>query len=69
MVPDAFCPDSAGKAGTLVRFKVKLKDMNVAVPMDDGRAMKVLASGLPMQHGAHLAIDTTERSATAHATA
>ena len=31
--------------------------MNVVVSADDVRAIEVLASGLPMQHGAQLAID------------
>ena len=52
------------EAGALFRFNVKLRDMNVAVPADDDRAIEVWASGLPMQHVAQLAIDITLRSAT-----
>ena len=37
---------------------------NVAVPADDDRTIEVRASGLPMQHGAQLAIDITLHSAT-----
>ena len=38
-------------------------DMNIAVPADDARAVEVLASGLPLFHGAQLAVDITLRSA------
>ena len=36
--------------------------MNIAVPTDDARAVEVPASGLPLFHGAQLAVDTTLRS-------
>ena len=37
--------------------------MNLAVPAGDQRAIEVLASGLPLYHGAQLAIDVTVRGA------
>ena len=37
--------------------------MNVTVRADDERVLEVLASGLPLHHGAQLAVDTTLRSA------
>ena len=51
------------EAGASVRFNAKLVDMNIAVPADDARAVEVLASGLPLFHGAQLAVDITLRSA------
>ena len=41
----------------------KLRDMNVAISASDTREIEVLASGLPMHHGAQLAVDITMRSA------
>ena len=53
----------------LVRRNV-MRDMNVTVPATDEREVEVVASGLPLQHGAQLAIDVTLRSAlTSHGTA
>ena len=63
MVPERTLARVCREAGALVRFNVKLRDMNVTVPVDDDRAIEVL-SGLPMRHGAQLAIDITLRSAT-----
>ena len=37
--------------------------MNITVPVNDAREIEVLASGLPMHHGAQLAVDITLRSA------
>ena len=37
--------------------------MNLCVPTFDARAIEVLASGLPLHHGAQLAVDITLRSA------
>ena len=55
------------EAGALVRCNTKLRDMNVAVPAPDERAIEVLASGLHLFQGAQLAVDVTVRSAlTAH---
>ena len=51
------------EAGALVRCNTKLRDMNVAVPAAEARAIEVLASGLPLFQGAQLAVDVTVRSA------
>ena len=40
------------EAGATVRINTKLRDMNLSVPATDKRAIEVLASGLPMNHGA-----------------
>ena len=40
----------------------RLRDMNVTVRADDERVLEVLASGLPLHHGAQLAVDITLRS-------
>ena len=37
--------------------------MNVAVRADDERCVEVVASGLPLHHGAQLAVDITLRCA------
>ena len=47
----------------MVRRNVKLHDMNTTVLVNDAREIEVLASGLPMHHGAQLAVDITLRSA------
>ena len=47
------------EAGASVRCNAKLVDMNVAVHANDERAVEVLASGLPLFHGAQLAVDIT----------
>ena len=47
----------------MVRTHVKLRDLNTTVPVLDDRSIEVLASGLPMHHGAQLAVDITLRSA------
>ena len=51
------------EAGATVRTNNKLCDMNVAISASDAREKEVLASGLPMHHGAQLAVDITMRSA------
>ena len=51
------------EAGANVRFNFLLRDMNVAVRAEDVRRIEVLASGLPLFHGAQLAVDITLRSA------
>ena len=50
------------EAGASVRFNAKLLNMNIAVPANDARAVEVLASGLPLVHGAQLAVDITLQS-------
>ena len=47
------------EAGATVRTNVPLQHMNLDVPTDDGRQIEILAQGLPLHHGAHLAIDAT----------
>ena len=56
---NGFCRE----VGALVRCNVELRDMNLTVPATDEREVEVVASGLPLQHGAQLAIDVTLRSA------
>ena len=51
------------EAGATVRINTRLRDMNLSVPAIDERTIEVLASGLPMNHGAQLAVDITTRSA------
>ena len=50
------------EAGAAVRPNVKLRDMNVLVRADDERCIEVLASGLPLFHGAQLAVDISLRA-------
>ena len=51
------------EAGATVRCNVRLRDMNVVVSTTDIRSIEVLATGLPLHHGAQLAVDITLRSA------
>ena len=51
------------EAGASVRRNVKLVEMNIAVAANDERAIEVVASGLPVHHGAQLAVDITLRCA------
>ena len=60
--PRRHWPGYAGRLAT-VRANVKLRDLNVAVRGDDERCIEVVASGLPLYHGAQLAVDITMRSA------
>ena len=46
-----------------MKCNAKLREMNVAVAATDEREIEVLASGLPLHHGAQLAVDITLRSA------
>ena len=58
------------EAGAIVRTNVMLRDTNITVSALDERKVEVWASGLPLSHGAQLAIDITLRSAlTTHGTA
>ena len=50
------------EAGASVRCNANLRDMNIAVPASDER-IEVLSSGLPLVHGAQMAVDITLRSA------
>ena len=48
------------EAGARVQENVMLRDMNVEdISADDTRKIEVVANGLPLHHGAQLAIDTT----------
>ena len=47
------------EAGARVATNVLLRDMNVDVPLADGRRIEVLAKGLPLWQGAQAAVDTT----------
>ena len=47
------------EAGGRVRTNMFLRDMNLPSPPSDARAIEVLLSGLPLWHGAQLAIDAT----------
>ena len=51
------------EAGATVRINTKLRDMNVAISASDAREIEVLASGLPLHHGAQLTVDITVRNA------
>ena len=51
------------EAGATVRCNVRLRDMNVVVSATDMRSIEVWAIGLPLHHGAQLAVDITLRSA------
>ena len=44
-------PLVCGEAGASVRFNAKLVDMNIAVPANDAKTVKVLATGPPLFHG------------------
>ena len=54
---------SCREAGATVCANVKLRDLNVVVRGDDERCIEVVASGLPLHHGAQLAVDITMCSA------
>ena len=48
------------EAGARVRTNVMVRDLNLAMPRpEDGRRIEVVADGLPLYHGAQLAVDTT----------
>ena len=51
------------EAGATVRFNTMLRYMNINVSADDHRSIEVLASGLPLHHGAQIAVDITLRCA------
>ena len=52
------------EAGAIARTNVKLRDVDIAVRADDERCIEVVASGLPLFHGAHQqAVDITLRCA------
>ena len=47
------------EAGARVSENVFLRDLNLDVPVADGRRLEVVASGLPLWSGTQLAVDTT----------
>ena len=47
------------EAGAQVARNVRVGDMNIDVPVSDARRIEVVANGLPLWHGAQLAIDAT----------
>ena len=47
------------EAGARVVRNMRLADMNLDVPVGDERRIEVVANGLPLWHGAQLAIDAT----------
>ena len=47
------------EAGAQVARNVRVSDMNIDVPVSDARRIEVVANGLPLWHGAQLAIDAT----------
>ena len=51
------------EVGATVRFNTMLRDMNINVSADDHRSIEVLASGLPLHHGAQIVVDITLRCA------
>ena len=63
MAPEKTLARVCGEAEATVRCNAKLREMNVVVAATDEREIEVLASGLPLHHGAQLAVDITLRSA------
>ena len=47
------------EAGARVQHNVMLADMNLDHPVADSRQIEVVANGLPLWHGAQLAVDAT----------
>ena len=47
------------EAGAQVARNVRVGDMNIDVPVSDARRIEVVTNGLPLWHGAQLAIDAT----------
>ena len=47
------------EAGARVARNVPLANMNIDVPVGDARQIEVVANGLPLWHGAQMAVDTT----------
>ena len=55
-------PECVEKKGQWYTENVKLRDMNTTMPVNDAREIEVVASGLPLFHGAQIAVDVTLRS-------
>ena len=47
------------EAGARVARNVRVADMNIDVPVSDARGIEVVCNGLPLWHGAQLAVDAT----------
>ena len=47
------------EAGGRVRTNMFVRDMDLDVPVSDGRRLEVVVDGLPLHGGAQLAVDTT----------
>lgn len=47
------------EAGARVTTNVRLAHMNIDVPVNDDRNIEVVANGLPLWHGAQVAVDAT----------
>ena len=47
------------EAGGRVASNVRLVQMNLDLPVDDDRNIEVVANGLPLWHGAQVAVDAT----------
>ena len=47
------------EAGARVARNVRVADMNIDVPVSDARRIEVVCNGLPLWHGAQLAVDAT----------
>ena len=47
------------KPRPLVARNVRVADMNIDVPVSDARRIEVVCNGLPLWHGAQLAVDAT----------
>ena len=63
MAPEKTLAKVCREARATVRCNAKLREMSVEVAATDEREIEVLASGLPLCHGAQLAVDITLRSA------
>ena len=47
------------EAGARVARNMRLADMNLPIPVADARRIEIVCNGLPLWHGAQLAVDTT----------
>ena len=47
------------EAGARVARNMRLADMNLPLPVADARRIEIVCNGLPLWHGAQLAVDTT----------
>ena len=65
LAPERTLARVCGEAGATVPCHAMLQDMNLAVAVNDDRAIEVLASGLSLFFGAQLAVDITVRCALA----